>query len=95
MDLLDDVAGVDGLLAAIAGVQERFPGWTIRLRAGVEVHHDVARFTWQLGPDGAEPPVVGFDVATFAPDGRIAAAAGFLDKVPAAARAGRRLRPDQ
>jgi hypothetical protein len=70
---------IDGLLAAVQG---QFPG--LRFSGGpVEAHHDIARFTWTLSADGAEPLVVGFDVVVFAEDGRIASVHGFLDKVPA------------
>jgi SnoaL-like domain len=67
---------------AIDAVQGQFPG--LQLRAGpVDAHHDIARFTWTLGADGAEPMVVGLDVAVLTDDNRIAAVHGFLDKVPA------------
>jgi hypothetical protein len=49
----------------------------------VDAHHQQARFTWGLGPDGAEPLVVGFDVAVTDGDGRLRTVLGFLDKVPA------------
>ncbi|MCW2860664.1 MAG: hypothetical protein JWP48_2372 [Actinoallomurus sp.] len=41
------------------------------------------RFWWELGPQGGEAVVVGFDVAVIAQDGRIQVVHGFLDKVPA------------
>ena len=43
----------------------------------------MVRFGWGLGPYGAEPVVLGFDVVTTDADGRIATVVGFLDKVPA------------
>jgi len=49
----------------------------------VDAHHRQARFTWGLGPAGAEPLVIGFDVAAAAEDGRLQTVLGFLDKVPA------------
>jgi hypothetical protein len=48
----------------------------------VDAHHDLARFTWELGPVDAEPLVIGFDVAVLSDDGRIRTVHGFLDKVP-------------
>lgn len=48
----------------------------------VDAHHDQARFTWELGPDGADAVVVGFDVAQRDADGRLALVLGFLDRVP-------------
>ncbi|MFC4150135.1 nuclear transport factor 2 family protein [Micromonospora mangrovi] len=81
-DPLAVVEGRDAIAALIGAVQGQFPG--LRFSLGpVDAHHDIARFTWALGAPGAEPLVVGFDVAVFAEDGRIARVHGFLDKVPA------------
>ena len=50
----------------------------------VDAHHVQARFSWHLGPSGAEPVVIGFDVAVMNGGGQIRTVYGFLDKVPAA-----------
>ncbi|GAA5136748.1 nuclear transport factor 2 family protein [Pseudonocardia adelaidensis] len=85
VDPLADVTGAEAIDGLIAGVQEQFPGMVFGPVGDVDAHHDVCRFRWGLGPDGAEPLVIGFDVATVAPDGRITGVQGFLDKVPAGA----------
>ncbi|WP_371785064.1 nuclear transport factor 2 family protein [Streptosporangium subroseum] len=82
-DPLVSVQGRDGLDAAIAAVQGQFGGLVFSLGGAVDAHHDIARFTWHLGPEGAEPVAIGFDVATIGDDGRISRVLGFLDKVPA------------
>jgi len=46
-----------------------------------------ARFTWELGPAGAEAPIAGFDVAVTGGDGRLRSVLGFLDRVPAGSTA--------
>ncbi len=84
-DPLADVAGRDGLAATIAAVQAQFPGWVFRLAGPADAHHHQLRFTWHLGPDGTEPPVIGSDVAVTDADGRIRTVLGFLDRVPAPA----------
>ena len=84
-DPMADVAGHDGLDATIAAVQAQFPGWVFRLAGPADAHHHQLRFTWHLGPDGSEPPVVGSDVAVTDADGRIRTVLGFLDRVPAPA----------
>ncbi|MEU4573212.1 nuclear transport factor 2 family protein [Nonomuraea sp. ATR24] len=84
-DPLVSVRGIDGLDATIAAVQAQFGGLVFSLGGAVDAHHDIARFTWHLGPEGAEPVAVGFDVAVFGADGRISQVLGFLDKVPAQA----------
>ncbi|MGA5560476.1 nuclear transport factor 2 family protein [Streptomyces platensis] len=84
-DPLADVAGHDGLAAAIAGAHAQFPGYVFRQVGEVDGHHDIARFGWELvsGADGSAP-VAGFDVVRLGEDGRIRSVLGFLDRVPAA-----------
>jgi hypothetical protein len=51
---------------------------------GVDAHHNVARFRWELVPaEGGEPVAIGFDVAITDGDGRLGRVIGFLDKAPA------------
>jgi hypothetical protein len=82
VDPLVDVHGRDALDATIAGVHAQFPGFVFTPAGSVDAHHDVARFSWGLGPAGEEPVVIGFDVVTTDEDGRIASVVGFLDRVP-------------
>ena len=82
IDPLADVTGPDQIDAVIGGAQAQFGGMTFRLVGAVDAHHDQARFTWELGPDGTDAIVVGFDVAQADADGRLALVLGFLDKVP-------------
>ncbi|MEV4620762.1 nuclear transport factor 2 family protein [Asanoa sp. NPDC049573] len=81
-DPLAAVAGRDQIDGLIQTVQTQFPGLEFRLVGPVDAHHDLVRFTWELGPRDGEAVVVGFDVAVIADD-RIARVHGFLDKVPA------------
>ncbi|MEP7021206.1 MAG: nuclear transport factor 2 family protein [Pseudonocardiales bacterium] len=74
--------GRDEIEATIAAVQAQFPGFVFTAAGPVDAHHCQARFTWGLGPDGAEPVVVGFDVAVADEDRRLTSVLGFLDKVP-------------
>ena len=83
IDPLAEVTGPDQIDAVIAAAQEQFAGMTFRLAGAVDAHHDQARFTWELGPEGTAL-VVGFDVAKRDADGRLALVLGFLDKVPSA-----------
>ncbi|MGW7449190.1 nuclear transport factor 2 family protein [Kitasatospora sp. NPDC054795] len=82
-DPLAAVTGRDAVAALIGAAQAQFPGLEFTL-GPVDAHHDIARFTWNLGPAGAEPVVIGFDVLAATPDGRIGAVYGFLDRVPGA-----------
>ena len=82
VDPMADVQGRAALDATIAAVQEKFPGFVFTPVGAADAHHDVARFQWGLGPAGAEPIVIGFDVVTTDADGRIRTVTGFLDRVP-------------
>jgi SnoaL-like domain len=82
IDPLAEVAGRDQIDAVIAAAQTQFAGMRFRLAGPVDAHHDQARFNWELGPDGTEALVVGFDVAQRDADGHLALVLGFLDKMP-------------
>jgi hypothetical protein len=82
-DPLAEAHGRDAIDALIAAAQAQFPGFVFTLAGPVDAHHNQARFTWGLGPAGAEPVVIGFDVAVATEDGRLGTVLGFLDKVPA------------
>lgn len=82
VDPLVEARGRDGIDATIGAVQSQFPGLRFTLAGPVDAHHRQARFTWNLGLDGGEPVVVGFDVAVAGEDGRLLSVHGFLDKVP-------------
>ncbi len=81
-DPLVEIAGRAALDATIAAVQQQFPGFVFTAVGPVDAHHRQARFSWGLGPQGAEPIVLGFDVVTLDGDGHIDSVLGFLDKVP-------------
>jgi SnoaL-like domain len=85
VDPLADVAGHDEISGLIGAVRAEVPGHVFRLANGVDAHHDVMRFGWELVPtSGGEPLAIGFDVAVTNRDGKIAGVLGFLDKAPAA-----------
>ena len=73
--------GRDGVDALIAGVQQRFPDFKFQLIGEPNGYGDHVRFSWGLGPDGADSPIKGTDFATLR-DGRIRSITGFLDQVP-------------
>jgi len=76
--------GLDGVDALIAGVQQKFPDFKFSLIGEPNGFGDHLRFSWGLGPDGADSPIKGTDFALLK-EGRIRSITGFLDQVPAAA----------
>jgi hypothetical protein len=82
IDPMAEVTGRDQIDAVIAAVQAQFTGLTFRLAGPVDAHHQQARFSWELGQDGMDAIVAGFDVAQWDAEGRLSLVLGFLDKVP-------------
>ncbi|MCU1501782.1 MAG: hypothetical protein JWM12_1136 [Ilumatobacteraceae bacterium] len=79
-----DGAGLDGIDQMMAAVQGQFPGHTFRRTSGIDAHHGVARYSWELlGPEG-NVALVGLDVAELAEDGKLARIVGFMGDLPAA-----------
>lgn len=76
--------GHEGINALVEGVQARFPGFRFTLIGSADGYGDNLRFSWGLGPEGAEPIIKGSDFAVLE-KGRLKAVHGFLDQVPAAA----------
>ena len=84
VDPLVAIEGREAINAAVTAVQMQFPEHTFQLAGPVDTHHNLARFTWELVPNGdQEALVVGFDVAVLSEDGRLQGVHGFLDKAPA------------
>jgi hypothetical protein len=76
----DGPAGLDQMVATVHG---QYPGHRFRRTTGVDAHHDVARFGWELvDPDGTVF-VGGIDVASVAEDGRLRSITGFFGEPPA------------
>lgn len=83
VDPLLDVTGHEALAGAVAMFQEQYPGHRFERTSGIDLHHDLARFTWQIvDPDGAVF-LAGSDVVALGDDGRITIAVGFFGDVPA------------
>jgi hypothetical protein len=80
-DPLAAVSGRAAIGALIDSARARFPGFRFALSKPASGYGDIARFSWTLGPDGAEAPIEGSDVLLMS-QGRIARVIGFLDRGP-------------
>jgi hypothetical protein len=75
----DGHAGLDEMVTTVHG---HYPGQRFRRISGIDVHHDAARFGWELvAPDGTVT-VAGIDFAQLAEDGRLRAITGFFGPLP-------------
>jgi hypothetical protein len=86
----EDAAYVDPLMAGhghaevdalIGGVQQRFPDFRFALIGTPDGFGEHVRFSWGLGPAGADAPIKGTDFVRLQ-DGRLKSVTGFLDQVP-------------
>jgi len=81
VDPLGRSEGLEQINAMIGAVHDRFPGFTFALDGEADGYGDYVRFSWGLGPDGADAPIKGSDVAVLNGE-RLRSIIGFLDQVP-------------
>jgi hypothetical protein len=84
VDPMAQASGRAQISTLVGGVQQRFPGFSFRLKGQPDAHGEHLRFSWTLGPSGAEDLIEGTDFAQL-DAGRLRAVTGFLDKVPVGA----------
>lgn len=77
VDPLQESEGHEQFSDLAANVHAHYPGQRFRRLTEVDVHHDQARFGWELAGDDSVT-VAGVDVARIGPDGRLAAVTGFF-----------------
>lgn len=76
------VRGRHELVRHIGGFQEQWPGARIEMSSGVDLHHRMLRFRWQMiGPDGTVT-LEGMDFGEVGDDGRLQRIVGFFGPFP-------------
>lgn len=73
--------GIDEFEANVHGVHGRLPGASYRRASGVDRHHDVVRYAWEIHRDG-ELILPGFDVTELDEEGRVTRVLGFFGPLP-------------
>jgi hypothetical protein len=81
-DPLHEATGHEALVELIAGLQAQFPGQRFARTSGIDSHHGVVRFGWELRAGDGTTTVAGLDVGIVAPDGRLTRLAGFFGPLP-------------
>jgi hypothetical protein len=83
VDPLLEARGHEALAALADAVTGAYPGHAFRRTTGIDAHHGLIRFAWELvGPDGAVA-ATGVDVGIVGDDGRLTNIAGFFGEPPA------------
>lgn len=81
-DPLHEATGHDALVEMVAAVQAQFPGQRFARTSGIDGHHGLVRFGWELRAEDGTTTVAGLDVGIVAPDGRLTRIAGFFGPLP-------------
>jgi hypothetical protein len=77
-----DAVGHHGLDEMFVAVQTQFPGHTFRRSSGIDEHHGVARYEWELVAADGTVSVSGTDVVRFDADDKLASVVGFFGPLP-------------
>jgi len=84
VDPLMQASGREQISALVGAVHQRYPGFRFNLLGNADAHGENVRFTWTLGPSGAEDLIQGTDFVRL-DGGKLRTVTGFLDKVPVGA----------
>ncbi|MCU1364801.1 MAG: hypothetical protein JWL72_3620 [Ilumatobacteraceae bacterium] len=76
-------AGHDGINEMFATVQGMFAEHSFRRSTGIDAHHGIARYGWELVAADGTVALAGMDVAVIESDGRLNRVAGFFGDLPA------------
>ena len=75
--------GIDEFEANVHSVQARIPGADYSRTSGIDSHHRLYRYSWQISRNG-EVVLPGFDVAEVDQDGKVTRVLGFFGPLPGA-----------
>jgi len=78
-----DGAAHEGIAGMGAALQGLYPGHTFRRTSGVDAHHGVARYAWELVDPAGAPVLAGVDVARVDDSGKLTNVTGFFGDLPA------------
>jgi len=73
--------GIDEFEANVRNVQDALPGAVYSRTSGVDSHHGLHRYSWQISRDG-EVVLPGFDVTSVDDEGRVTRVLGFFGPLP-------------
>jgi len=76
-----ETQGIDEFEANVHEVHARIPGADYSRTSGVDSHHRLHRYSWQISHDG-EIVVPGFDVTEVDKDGKVVRVLGFFGPLP-------------
>jgi hypothetical protein len=84
VDPLVQASGAEAINAMVGDLQGQFPGHAVTLNSGLDAHHNLVRFGWDLTDADGTLVMQGLDVAIVAEDGRLSRIGGFFGPLPEA-----------
>ena len=81
LDPLLSGEGRDGIDAMVKAVHAQYPGHRFKRTSDLNVHHDRAQFTWELGPEGGPALVKGIDFVVLSSEGCLRSVTGFFTEM--------------
>ncbi|MGB0113349.1 MAG: nuclear transport factor 2 family protein [Ilumatobacteraceae bacterium] len=78
VDPLVDVIGHDALVELFANFHVTYAGHSFRRSGGIDAHHNLVRWGWEMVDADGNVVLDGIDAALLADDGRISFVAGFF-----------------
>ena len=82
VDPLVQASGREAINAMVGSLQEQFPGHAVTLSSGLDAHHNLVRFGWDLTDADGTLVMQGLDVGIVAEDGRLSRIGGFFGPLP-------------
>ncbi len=76
-----ETQGIDEFEANVHAVHRQIPGADYERTSGVDSHHRLHRYNWQISRDG-ELIITGFDVTEVDDDGKVTRVLGFFGPLP-------------
>jgi len=77
-----DGAGHIGINEMFTAVQSQFAGHTFRRSTGVDSHHGIGRYGWEMVAGDGSVTLAGMDVAVVNDAGKLTRVAGFFGELP-------------
>jgi hypothetical protein len=81
VDPYSDTTGGDEFATFVGMAHERFPEHEVRRSSAIDLHHDQARFSWELVAADGKVVAGGIDVCILADGGRLQQVAGFVGEL--------------
>lgn len=82
VDPRDRIVGRENLLSHITRFRKELPGLTFEVTSGIELHHEVFRYSWQMRTPDGKVQLQAMDIGKLDSQGQIALLIGFFGPFP-------------